>query len=194
MTAEDTVKLLERTHALLTGHFLLSSGKHSDRYVQCALALRDPKDAALLGAGIAEKLKSLNVTLVAGPALGGVIIAHEVARALGVPMIFTERVEGKMALRRGFKVGSADRIAIIEDVVTTGGSPAEVGDLLAAMGAAVVAYGCIVDRTGGASKTRLPLTSLATLGLSAWNPGECPLCKAGGPPAIKPGSNPKPGA
>ncbi len=192
MTTNPTVALLERTKALLTGHFLLSSGLHSDRYVQCALALRDPKDAEQLGQGLAAKLKPLNVTLVAGPAMGGVIIAHEVARALGVPMIFTERQEGKMALRRGFTVTAQDRIAIVEDVVTTGGSPAEVGDLLESMGAKVVAYGCIVDRTGGATKTRLPLTSLEQLGLGAWKPEDCPLCKAGGPPAIKPGSRPKP--
>lgn len=192
MNATATTALLERTKALLTGHFLLSSGLHSDRYVQCALALRDPKDAAELGAGIAEKLKALNVTLVAGPALGGVIIAHEVARTLGVPMIFTERQDGKMALRRGFTVGPADRIAVVEDVVTTGGSPAEVGDLLEGMGAKVVAYGCIVDRTGGTTKTKLPLTSLATLSFPAWPQAECPQCKVGAGPAIKPGSRPKP--
>lgn len=194
MTAEETTKVLERTGALLTGHFQLSSGLHSDRYIQSALALAHPAEAEHLGRALADLLADANPTIVSGPALGGLIIAHEVARALKLPMLFTERdpESRKMALRRGFTVKSGDRVVMVEDVVTTGGSVAEAGEIFTRQGAEVVGYGCIVDRTGGAILPwGTPATALLTLSLAAWKPEACPLCKAGSAP-VKPGSRPKP--
>jgi len=193
VTPEDVLGILERSEAVLSGHFLLSSGLHSDRYVQCALATRDPKDGERLGAGIAELFRKDPVTLVIGPALGGVVIAYEVARALGVPNIFAERVDGTMAIRRGFKVSPADRVVIVEDVCTTGKSTMEVADLVTAAGATIVGFGSIVDRTGGVSKLSMPVRSLIALNFKTYSAAECPLCQSGSAP-IKPGSRPKPAA
>ena len=190
MTAAEVTAHLERTGALLKGHFQLSSGLHSDRYVQCALALRHPADAAPLGAALADRLRELKPTVVAGPALGGLIIAHEVARALGLPMIFAERdpATRAMVLRRGFSAGPADRVAVVEDVITTGGSAAEVGAMLEGLGATVAGYGCLVDRSGGKGRLKLAARLLA-LELPAWKAEECPLCRQGSAP-VKPGSRP----
>jgi orotate phosphoribosyltransferase len=189
VTPEETLRLLEESGAILTGHFLLSSGLHSDRYVQCALALRDPRRAERLGAGIASRFAADRPTLVAGPALGGVIIAHEVARALGVPCIFSERVAGAMMLRRGFAVSPADRVVLVEDAITTGGSVLELHDLIAPVGAVVLGFGSIVDRTGGRSRLPSPPRSLVSLPLVKYAPDECPLCRDG-IPVVKPGSRP----
>ncbi len=191
MTPEEVMKILEKSQAVLTGHFLLSSGLHSDRYVQCALATRDPKDGERLGAGIAAHFKAEAPTLVVGPALGGVIIAYEVARALGVPNIFAERQDGVMSIRRGFKVATSDRVVIVEDVFTTGKSTMEVAALVTAAGATLVGFGSIVDRTGGASKLTLPPRSLIALTFNTYQAADCPLCRSGSV-AIKPGSRPQP--
>ncbi len=192
MTPEATSRILLDTGALLTGHFQLSSGLHSDRYVQCALALRHPRHAGSLGAGIAALFAGDRPTLVAGPALGGVIIAHEVARALDVPCIFSERADGVMALRRGFSVKPEDRVVLIEDAITTGKSVMELHALIAPTGATILGFGSIVDRTGGDSHLPAPPRSLVTLPLVKYQPADCPLCRAGSV-AIKPGSRPKPG-
>jgi len=193
MTPAEVTSVYERSGALLQGHFLLSSGLHSDRYLQSALALRDPANAARLGAAVGEKFAGKGATLVVGPALGAMIVAHEVARALKVPMEFTERDPDtrKMSLRRGFTVSESDRVVMIEDVVTTGGSIAEAGTLVAAHGATILGYGCIADRTGGKPLPwREPLVSLLKMELTAWKPADCPLC-ASGSKAVKPGSRPK---
>jgi orotate phosphoribosyltransferase len=189
MTTEETVAILKGTGALLEGHFLLTSGLHSDRYIQCALALRMPDKSGMLGAALGARFTAARATMVAGPALGGVIIAHEVARALKVPCIFSERVEGIMTIRRGFAITPADRVVLVEDVVTTGGSVMELARLVTEAGAEIAGYGCVVDR--GAAELKIPRRpeSLARLELPAWEPSQCPLCQKG-IPAVKPGSRP----
>lgn len=189
MTDAEVTALLERTGALLSGHFQLSSGLHGDRYIQCALALAHPDVAAAFGSAVAAKFGDPRPELVVGPALGGVIIAHEVGRALGVPVFFTERQEGKMALRRGFAVRPGQKVAMVEDVVTTGGSVLEAAEVMRAAGADVLGFGCIVDRSDGTSKLGPGLRSLMRLSLPSWKPAECPLC-AKGLSAVKPGSRP----
>lgn len=173
--------------ALLEGHFRLSSGLHSPGYLQCALVLQHPAEAERLGRALAELLQSYGATVVLSPALGGLIIGHEVGRALGVRAIFAERQDGKLTLRRGFSLAPADRVVVIEDVVTTGGSTRETMDVAARAGATVVAAGAVIDRSGGAASLGVPFHALATLALPAYPPESCPLCAAG-QPVVKPGS------
>ena len=192
MTPAEVTAVYERTGALLAGHFQLTSGLHAERYLQSALALRDPANAELLGSAVAEKFTGRGATLVVGPALGAMILAHEVARALKVPMVFTERDPDtrRMSLRRGFSVTPADRVVMIEDVVTTGGSVAEAGTLVTAAGATILGYGCIADRTSGRKVPWTePFLPLMVMNLKTWQPAECPLC-AKGSKAVKPGSRP----
>jgi orotate phosphoribosyltransferase len=187
MNPEQVIEMLGRTGALLEGHFRLTSGLHSDRYFQCALALKDPKDACQLGRALAQPFSDTGVTMVAGPAIGGILIAHEVARSLGVRAIYSERDGGVMTLRRGFAVGRSEKVLIVEDVVTTGGSVCELIDLLRAAGASLVGAGCIVDRRGGKNKLPVHLESLLRLACRTYSAEECPMCRAGSKP-IKPGS------
>lgn len=196
MSAGTTVQLdlterLTQRGALLSGHFQLSSGRHSDRYVQCALLLSHTADAELVGAALADKLRDTKPDLVVGPALGGVIIAHEVARSLGTPCLFTERKEGVMSLRRGFGVPAGARVVVVEDVVTTGGSAKEVVALLTDMGAEVVALASMIARAPS-SPFEQRYESLLSLPIESWSPEDCPLCAEGGE-AIKPGSRPSGG-
>jgi orotate phosphoribosyltransferase len=181
---------LKDSGALLEGHFQLSSGLHSDRYVQCARALEDPRLAGLLGAALA-KLAPAGVKTVVSPALGGILIGYEVARGLGARFLFSERDGGQMVLRRGFKLKPGERVVIVEDVVTTGKSSGEVLALVEAAGAKAEAVLAIVDRSGGRSEIGLPIRGLLELPLAAYQPASCPLCKAG-TPAVKPGSRPQP--
>jgi orotate phosphoribosyltransferase len=186
------MKLFEEAGAYLKGHFRLTSGLHSPEYLQCALVLQHPAVAErlghALGAAIGSKLGDNRVELVVSPAMGGLIIGHEVARALGTPHIFTERdPSGKMTLRRGFQVTPGARTVVIEDVVTTGGSTREVMDLLKSLGAEPVAAGCIIDRSGGHADLGAPKSALVTMRVTAYDPSECPLCAAGSV-AVKPGS------
>jgi orotate phosphoribosyltransferase len=189
----DTLELFRRTGAYLNGHFLLSSGLHSSEYLQCAMVLQYPAHAQSLGGSLAEALRPLLVkppAVVAAPAQGGLIIGHEVARALGARFIFTERdTNGKMALRRGFQVTPGETAIVIEDVVTTGGSTADVVEVLRRAGARVIAAGSIVDRSGGKAQVGVTRVALATLRATAWDPALCPLC-AQGVPVVKPGSRP----
>lgn len=178
---------MKRTGVLKEGHFLLSSGCHSDRYLQCAQLLMHPADAEKTGQALAGKFQSVPVDLVAGPALGGVIIAHEVARTLNVPCVFAERKEGMMQLRRGFQVEPGQKVLVVEDVVTTGGSVNEVIRLLKDRNADVVAVGSIVDRTGGKNPFRQPYQALKRIEIPSFEPEDCPLCKKG-IPVTKPGS------
>ena len=178
---------LTRTGAVLSGHFRLSSGLHSSSYVQCARLLEHPSDAAEIGRMLAERLAGLGADRVVAPALGGVIIGFTVAQALGVPMVVTERKEGAMVLRRGFSLGEQRRVVIIEDVVTTGKSTRETEKVVEEMGATVVGFGSILNRSGVDNPFEKPFESLARMALETWTEDECPLC-ADGSPVDAPGS------
>ena len=182
------------TGAYLKGHFRLTSGLHSPEYLQCALVLQYPRHAEHFGRLLATEFRRLeparNVGVVASPAIGGLIIGHEVARALGARFIFTERdASGKMILRRGFSVEPGEVAVIVEDVVTTGGSSREVIDILTDAGARVIGAGSIIDRSGGAVDLGVPRVALKTMQVMSYPPDDCPLCRAGSP-VVKPGSRP----
>lgn len=175
------------TNALLEGHFVLSSGLHSPKYLQCALALQRPADAATFGEMIAANFTGEAVETVASPAIGGLIIGFATAQALGVRFIWTERENGVMTLRRGFSVKSGERILVVEDVMTTGGSTRECIDALETHGAKVAAAASIIDRSNGMADVGVPRVSLVSLDVPSYKPEECPLC-AEGIEAVKPGS------
>jgi orotate phosphoribosyltransferase len=186
--------LFEQTGAYLQGHFRLSSGLHSAGYLQSALVLQYPKHAELLGRKLAEALSDWTekerISSVISPALGGLIIGHEVARTLGVRFLFTERdADRKMSLRRGFTISPGENVIVIEDVITTGGSTKEVIDVVRALGGIAVAAGSIIDRSGGAADVGIPRAALETLSVPVWEPEKCPLCLKG-EPITKPGSRP----
>lgn len=183
------VRLLEASGALCRGHFLLSSGRHSPAYVQCALLLEDPVRARRVGAELAEELRTFHPDSVLSPALGGIIIGHEVAAALGVPFRFAERKGEELGLRRGFNLRQGERVVIVEDVVTTGRSTLETAALATGRGARVVAIGAIIDRTGGQAPFDVPYRTLMALDLPSYTPADCPQCQAGSSPE-KPGSRP----
>jgi len=188
------LELFRETGAYLKGHFRLTSGLHSPEYLQCALVLQHPQHAETLGRTLAEGIIGLiagrKIDTVVSPAMGGLIIGHEVARALNARHIFTERdAERKMTLRRGFAIQPGETVVVIEDVITTGGSSAEVVELLKAGGAEVLAAGSIIDRSGGRASLGVPRIALATLNVVSWEPSACPLC-AEGLPVVKPGSRP----
>jgi orotate phosphoribosyltransferase len=192
--AEPIMQLFRSTGAYLQGHFRLTSGLHSAEYLQCALVLQHPQFAERLGRALAAELKRIagrEIRLVVSPALGGVVIGHEVARALGTPFLFTERdaATKQMSLRRGFTVTPGDAAVVVEDVITTGGSTHDVVEVLRAAGAEVVAAGSIIDRSGGTADVGVPRVALATLKVAVHQPEDCPMCKAGSP-VVKPGSRP----
>ena len=191
MTSKDVLDRFTRLGALLEGHFRLSSGLHSPSYLQCALVLQHPAEAEALGRALGAKLASVIAgaapTAVLSPALGGLIIGHEVARALGVRAIFAERAEGVLTLRRGFDLGPADRVVIIEDVLTTGGSTRETMEVAKQRGAAVVAAGAVINRSGQDSPVDVPFAALAELTPPTYKPDACPLCEKG-MAVMKPGS------
>jgi len=195
MAAESSVlELFIQTGAYLSGHFKLSSGLHSAAYMQSALVLAHPKYAETLGHDLAAAIKALpgigNIDLVISPALGGLIIGHEVARSLGVRFLFTESdADRKMSLRRGFVLAPGERCIVIEDVITTGGSTMEVIEIVRAAGATAIAAGSIVDRSGGAADLGIPRAALVTMKVEAHQPDQCPMCAAGDP-VTKPGSRP----
>ena len=189
-STDATLAAFRLTGAYLSGHFRLTSGLHSPEYLQCAKVLQFPTHAGNFGEQIHASLPDLKIDLVCSPAMGGLIIGHEVARAFGVRHIFTERDgEGKMTLRRGFAIEPGERALIVEDVITTGGSTREVVELLQASGAVVEAAASIIDRSGGRADVGVPRVALATLEVTAWEPAVCPLC-AQGLPVVKPGSRP----
>lgn len=187
LSAEELRRLLESSGALREGHFLLSSGFHSPAYVQCALLLEDPQRARRIGRGLAARLAPSSPQSVVAPALGGVVIGHEVAAALGVPFRFAERQNGAMTLRRGFAIRPGERVAVVEDVVTTGQSTREVVSVVARAGGEVVGVGAILDRSGGGVELGAPFEALLTLELPIFAAEDCPLCRAGGSPT-RPGS------
>jgi orotate phosphoribosyltransferase len=191
MNENEVRRHFEETGALLSGHFKLSSGLHSERYLQCARVLQWPARAEALGAALAAALAPFSPAAVVSPALGGLIIGHETGRGLKVRAVFAERVEGALALRRGFALEKGEKVAVIEDVVTTGKSTREVLDVVGAAGAVPVAAGSIVDRradeSAGDTVDGVPYRSLLTLDVPAWEPAACPLC-ARGVPLAAPGS------
>jgi orotate phosphoribosyltransferase len=187
MNTEDVIAKFKSAGALLEGHFILSSGLHSSVYLQCAKALETTASAGEFGAALAEHFRASRIETVASPAIGGIIIGYEVARLLGLRFIWTEREGGQMTLRRGFKVRPGERVLVIEDVITTGGSTQETIDVLRAAGAEVVAAASIIDRSGGRAEVGVPRVSLAALDVPAVSPADCAGCQRG-EEAIKPGS------
>lgn len=183
----DVLALLHKTGALLQGHFRLSSGLHSPSYVQCALLLQAPRNAKAIGEALAARVRPLRAQKIAAPALGGVIIGYTVAEALNVPMIFTERKEGQMTLRRGFKVREGERIVIVEDVVTTGKSTRETAEVIARQGGLVFGFASILNRSGKPNPFDQSYESLLALDLEAYEEAKCPQC-ASGVPIDAPGS------
>lgn len=194
MTNEEVLKTYEDTHALLKGHFRLSSGRHSDRYLQSALVLQYPWIAEKLCQALAEKVRPLGVQMVLSPAMGGLFVGHELARALKVKHIFTERNKDTdaMELRRGFTVQPGDKFFAVEDIITTAKSIKESIKVLEDMGAKLVGVGCLIDRTGGEVDQlfNVPVKALASLKVESWEEANCPLCKQG-LPVVKPGSRSK---
>jgi orotate phosphoribosyltransferase len=187
---EHLLDLFRKSGALLDGHFRLSSGLHSPGYLQCALVLSSPDSAEALGRAIAERARELRPTVVLSPALGGVVIGHEVGRALGVRAMFAERQDAQLTLRRGFVLSESDRVLVVEDVVTTGKSTRETIQVARAAGAQVVGAASIVDRTDAAGTgLDVPYVSLLKIDLPTYEPDKCPLC-AKGLPVVKPGSRP----
>src|SRR5678815_885380 len=186
-TTDSILGRFRAVGALLEGHFRLTSGLHSPGYLQCALVLQHPAEAAACGAAIAARVRALNPSVVLSPALGGIVIGQEVGRALGVRAIFAERQDGALTLRRGFSLSPGERVLVVEDVVTTGGSTRETMEVARAAGAVVVGAASIIDRSGGQQSLDVPYHALATLSVPTYQPESCPLCAAG-QPVVKPGS------
>ena len=193
MNAEEGLRHFLETEALLSGHFRLSSGLHSDKYLQCAKVLQWPDRAAALGAALGAKLAGLAIDAVVSPAMGGLIIGHEVGRALGRRAVFAERVDGAFTLRRGFALEADEKVVVVEDVVTTGGSTREVLSLVKSLGAVAVACAAVVDRRGappaGGTETLegLPFRSVLRMEVPTWPEGDCPYCRLG-QEVVSPGS------
>lgn len=187
MNQAEVMAALDTSGAVRQGHFLLSSGRHGDVYIQCAQALQNIGLAERLGHELGDRLRKFNPTLVLSPAMGGLIIGHETARHLDVRSIFSERVDGQMTLRRGFEIERSDRVVVIEDVVTTGRSPKETIKLIEAAGAECVGVGSIVDRTKESVGFGVPFESLVKVEADTWQPNECPNCVSGSE-AVAPGS------
>jgi orotate phosphoribosyltransferase len=189
MTRDELLDVFKRSGALLDGHFRLTSGLHSSGYLQCALVLQHPQHAEALGRALGERTRALRPTLVLSPALGGIVIGQEVGRALGIRAIFAERQDGSLILRRGFIIGESDRVLVVEDVLTTGGSTRETMQVAAASGGQVVGTASIVDRSAGKVRFDVPFATLLDVDLPTYEPDGCPLC-AQGLPVVKPGSRP----
>jgi orotate phosphoribosyltransferase len=188
MDSAAVLDLFRKSGALLEGHFRLTSGLHSERYLQSALVLQHPDLAMRLGDAIGERTRHLQPTVVLSPALGGIVIGQEVGRALGVRAMFAERQDGRLALRRGFAVSPSDRVLVVEDVITTGGSTRETIDVARESGAHVVGASSIIDRgSDSSSVVEVPLFSLVRMDVPTYQPESCPLC-AKGLPVVKPGS------
>jgi orotate phosphoribosyltransferase len=197
LTRDELLDLFRKSGALLDGHFRLTSGLHSPGYLQCALVLQHPPSAEALGRAVAEQTRDLKASMVLSPALGGVVIGHEVGRALGIRALFAERQDGVLTLRRGFTISETDRVLVIEDVLTTGGSTRETMQVAKAAGGQVVGAASIVDRSGDPAgsgraardKFGVPFVALLDMALPTFEPDLCPLC-AKGLPVVKPGSRP----
>jgi orotate phosphoribosyltransferase len=187
VTSDAVLELFRRVGALLDGHFRLTSGLHSPGYLQCALVLQHPREAEAFGSAIAQRVFSLGAQAVLSPALGGIVIGQEVARGLGVRAIFAERQDGRLTLRRGFTLEPGEKVLVVEDVLTTGGSTRETIDVARAAGADVVGAASIIDRSEGTHGLDVPYLSLASMPLPTYEPAVCPMCAAG-QAVVKPGS------
>lgn len=187
MTREEIIAIFKEKEVMLEGHFLLTSGRHSDKYMQCAKLFQYSDVSEKICAQLAEQFSDMKIDLVVGPAIGGIIMAYEMARQLGVKNIFAERENGKMTLRRGFSVEKGTRVLVTEDVVTTGGSVKEVIALLTEMGAEVVGVGSVVDRSAGKVDFGVPFRAVLSMEVRSYEADECPICKTG-MPLVKPGS------
>lgn len=187
MNKEEIIGIFKDSGAMLEGHFLLTSGRHSDRYLQCALVLQDPRAAEKLARDLADKIPQEKIDIVIGPALGGVTLAYEVARQLGTKALFAERENGVMTLRRGFQIPAGAKVLVVEDVITTGGSVREVANVVREKGGEVVGIASLVDRSNGQVDLGYPLYSLLPMEVISYPPDECPLCQKG-IPVVKPGS------
>ena len=187
MRPSEVMRMFQGCGAFLEGHFQLSSGLHSREYLQCAMILQHPTLAARACQALSQRFPTDEITCVAGPALGGILVAYETARQLGVRSVFAERQEGKLQMRRGFQTGPKDHVLVVEDVVTTGGSVDELIQLVRATGASVAGVGSLVDRSSGWASFDVKYHSLLSLDLKTFQPEICPLCKEG-VPAVKPGS------
>jgi orotate phosphoribosyltransferase len=187
LNKDEILKIFRESGALLEGHFILTSGLHSDKYFQCARVFQYPWHALSLCRDIADHYRNLEIDTVVSPAVGGIIVGQEIARLLNVRSIFTERVEGRMTLRRGFAVEAGEKILIAEDVTTTGGSVKEVMETVRAQGGTVAGVTGVVDRSGGKAEFGVPYFSLLQMDVMTHQPGSCPMCRAGSE-AVKPGS------
>lgn len=187
MTRDEIIAMMKEAEVLLEGHFLLTSGRHSDKYMQCAKIFQNAKYSEPLCAELVKQYKDDNVELVIGPAIGAIQMSYEVGKQLGVKNIFAERENGVMTLRRGFTIEKGQRVLIVEDVVTTGGSVREVMALVKECGGEIVGVGSIVDRTGGKIDFGVPYRSAFSMDITSYEPEECPICKTG-LPLVKPGS------
>ena len=188
LSRQEVLDILAEAGVLMEGHFWLTSGRHSAKYLQCARIFQDARYAVPLCGNLAEQFKEDQIELVVGPAMGAVQMAYEVSRQLSVPNFFYERENGKLTLRRGFAIQPGARVLVVEDVVTTGGTVVEVIDLVRAAGGVVAGVGIVVDRTGGKVDFGAPIKSVISLEVESYEADSCPLCRAGGEPPIKPGS------
>ena len=185
--SEKVLKIFQETDAMLSGHFLLTSGRHSDRYFQCALVIQHPQYCSDLCQELGSRFDQEGVTAVVGPAMGGIVMSYELAHHLSVRSLFTERQEGKMTLRRGFHISPGERVLVVEDVITTGGSVKEVIKLVQEAGGEVVGVAVLVDRSGGQANLGVRTESLLQIPAVSYRPEECPFCQQG-MPIVKPGS------
>lgn len=188
MTNQEMLEIFEKTGGLLKGHFLLTSGRHSNQYMQCAKLFAYPKYSELLCSELAKKLSVLDIDCVASPAVGGIIMGYAVAKHLGKRNIFAERENGIMTLRRGFEIAKGEKFVVVEDVVTTGGSVKEVINLINEHGGQVVGVASIVDRSNGKVEFGAPFFNLLSMDITSYSPEECPICKQAKIPLVKPGS------
>lgn len=188
MTNNEMLEIFEKTGGLLKGHFLLTSGRHSNQYMQCAKLFAYPEYSELLCSELAKKLSALDIDCVASPAIGGIIMGYAVAKHLNKKNIFAERENGVMTLRRGFELAKGEKCIVVEDVVTTGGSVKEVIELIKQKGGEVVGVASIVDRSGGKVDFGVPFFSLLSMDITSFTAEECPICKEGKLPLVKPGS------
>ncbi|MFZ3173010.1 MAG: orotate phosphoribosyltransferase [Carboxydocellales bacterium] len=187
LNKNEVLDIFRRSNALLEGHFRLTSGRHSDRYMQCAQVLQYPNYTAQLCGDIVEVFRDKQVDVVIGPAMGGIIVAFEIGRQLGVRTIFTERENGAMSLRRNFSIAPGEKVLVVEDVVTTGGSVQEVIKVVQAKGGQLVGVGVLVDRSNGQVDFGIPVKAVLQMEVVSWEPENCPLCQQG-LPVVKPGS------
>lgn len=187
MNNKEITEILIKCDVLLEGHFLLTSGKHSNKYLQCAKLFQYPEYSEAISTELADKLKKYNADVIIGPAIGGIILAYEVARQMGLKALFAERENGVMKLRRGFEIKKGSRVIVVEDVVTTGGSVKEVIALVESIGSSVVAVGSVIDRSNGLADFMCPFENVIRVDVEAFDADKCPLCKSGFIP-YKPGS------